>query len=338
MSVTNTPSQGEHAAGVTQGAAQDSIGSVVSLSDGYRLTYKTLRWLVVALAALLFTVTTATTLLTGEWPTSISAYYGGTVRDVFVGALFSIAACLVAYRGANPLEDFALNAAGFYAIFVALIPTNLLDILADLRANTAVDKVTAKEYIVFLRVSVAVVLVLCLILAWREVQISRRLGSLWTSGEWSQRFTVAFTVVLAAFLVLAAFQLYLVSADQLTMSGLQLGGLKLRVHDLAAILLIISLAAAVWSRGWPDKAPQWNSQGPLEAAGAVVQNGYRIVFILMTLGGIGVVLVAGAWLHSHHTVAILEWWEIALFVAFWLLAIKQESDGAADTVTATASA
>ena len=40
-----------------------------------------------------------------------------------VGALFAIAACLVAYQGVGLLEDYALNGAGFYAVFVALVPT-----------------------------------------------------------------------------------------------------------------------------------------------------------------------------------------------------------------------
>src|SRR5262245_50613734 len=94
----------------------------------FRLTYQTLRWLMVALALLLFVVTVATAALTNTWPTSISAYYAGPVRDVFVGVLFAVAACLVAYRGSTPVEDFALNAAGFYALFVALVPTNLAEI------------------------------------------------------------------------------------------------------------------------------------------------------------------------------------------------------------------
>ena len=48
----------------------------------------------------------------GELERSISAYYGGPVRDIFVGALFAIAACLVAYQGVGLLEDYALNGAG----------------------------------------------------------------------------------------------------------------------------------------------------------------------------------------------------------------------------------
>ena len=237
----------------------DTGPGVVSQSrvEGHRLTYKTLRWLMVALASLLFIVSVCTAWLTDDWPTSISAYYGGPVRDVFVGVLFAIAACLVAYRGATPLEDFALNAAGFYAIFVALVPTNLNEVLADLRDKPLPDGVTAEDYIVFLRVTFAVVLILCAILAWREVRLSRRTGDLWNSGRWSKAFVLASIIVLAAFLVLAAIRLYGPPAIEVTMRGIQLGPVALRIHDLAAIFLIGSLATSVWSHAWPDRPAEW---------------------------------------------------------------------------------
>jgi len=279
----------------------------------------------VALAAMLFVVSSATTLLTGDWPTSISAYYGGTVRDVLVGVLFGIAACLVAYRGANPLEDFALNAAGFYVLLVALIPTNLAEILIELRTNTGVDDVTVEDYVSYLRVTVAVVLLFCAVLAWREVRISRRLGDLWTGGKWSRRFIIISTIALGAFLVLAAARLYLVSFENVTMEGFQLGGFRLRVHDLAAILLIASLAVAVWSHGWPDKSPKWKLPVSPAPNSPTYQKSYRTIFALMTLGAVVVGVIGGAWLHLKHTIALLEWWEIALFIAFWLLAIKHEN-------------
>lgn len=47
--------------------------------------------------------------------------------------LFATAACMVAYRGASLLEDYALNAARFYAVFVALVPNSLEEIIAQVR-------------------------------------------------------------------------------------------------------------------------------------------------------------------------------------------------------------
>jgi hypothetical protein len=82
-----------------------------------RITYAYVRWLLICLPILLFVVTIVTALQQGELERSISAYYGGPVRDIFVGALFAIAACLVAYQGVGLLEDYALNGAGFHKTF-----------------------------------------------------------------------------------------------------------------------------------------------------------------------------------------------------------------------------
>jgi hypothetical protein len=61
---------------------------------------------------------------------SISAYYWaapeGTVlspRDVFVGCLCAIAACLWLYKGFSSVENAALNLAGMFAVGVAVFPT-----------------------------------------------------------------------------------------------------------------------------------------------------------------------------------------------------------------------
>ena len=100
-----------------------------------RITYAYVRWLLICLPTLLFVVTIATALQQGELERSISAYYGGPVRDIFVGALFAIAACLVAYQGVGLLEDYALNGAGFYAVFVALVPTGFGGLMDELQRN-----------------------------------------------------------------------------------------------------------------------------------------------------------------------------------------------------------
>src|SRR5699024_523639 len=91
--------------------------------------------------------------------TSISAYYLGPIRDVFVGVMMAIAACLVAYRGSSPLEDFSLDVAGVCAIFVALVPTDLgltlavldppqrVELVASLRASTVAVLVVSALFV-----------------------------------------------------------------------------------------------------------------------------------------------------------------------------------------------
>src|SRR4029450_8920401 len=64
-----------------------------------RVTYLYLRWLMVLLPAMLLVVTVFTAVQQQKLESSISAYYGGPVRDVFVGVMFGTAACMVAYRG-----------------------------------------------------------------------------------------------------------------------------------------------------------------------------------------------------------------------------------------------
>ena len=56
----------------------------MSPDETHRLTYSSLRWLLALLPGVLFVVTVATAIVQGHLEGSISAYYGGPVRDVFV--------------------------------------------------------------------------------------------------------------------------------------------------------------------------------------------------------------------------------------------------------------
>jgi hypothetical protein len=61
---------------------------------------------------------------------SISDYYHTkgrlpffTTRDLFVGGLIAAGACLYLYKGFSTKENVALNLAGLFALFVAVLPT-----------------------------------------------------------------------------------------------------------------------------------------------------------------------------------------------------------------------
>ena len=57
---------------------------------------------------------------------SMSAYYHeAATRNVFVGVLFAIGFGLWAYKGFRRIENWALNAAGVFALGIALVPTSL---------------------------------------------------------------------------------------------------------------------------------------------------------------------------------------------------------------------
>lgn len=53
---------------------------------------------------------------------SLSDYYGGGLRDVFVGALAASAALLASYRGFSRYEDRAFDLAAVFAVITALSP------------------------------------------------------------------------------------------------------------------------------------------------------------------------------------------------------------------------
>ena len=56
---------------------------------------------------------------------SISAYYHTPARGAFIGGLFAVGACLIVYKGNDPLEDVLLDFSGFMALVVALVPTTV---------------------------------------------------------------------------------------------------------------------------------------------------------------------------------------------------------------------
>ena len=55
---------------------------------------------------------------------SMSAFYGGVMRDWFVGMLWAIGFFLINYKGFSALEDWLLNFAGGCAVLTAMTPCN----------------------------------------------------------------------------------------------------------------------------------------------------------------------------------------------------------------------
>lgn len=175
-----------------------------------RLTYDHLRWTLIGLPVLLFGVTLTIGLWNRSFPSSISAYYSGSSRDVFVGVMIATAACLIAYRGTTALEEFSLNMAGFFAVFVALIPTSLASIMQQLRTlgERPVGGFSAADYGVSLRITVFWVVIVCAVIAFLTLSRSRRTAEMFARGGWGRRFMVAATLLTAGFLTLLVKQLY----------------------------------------------------------------------------------------------------------------------------------
>ena len=102
----------------------------------------------------------------------------GGLFETFRRHPFAIAACLVAYQGVGLLEDYALKGAGFYAVFVALVPTGFGDLMDELQRNPTPDGVTGGPCLA--QIALTSVLVLCLVLVVGEV----------ATGKVRQLFTV----------------------------------------------------------------------------------------------------------------------------------------------------
>lgn len=234
------------------------------------------------------------------------------MRDVFVGSLFAIAVCLIAYQGVGLLEDYALNGAGFYAVFVALVPTGFQKVMADGR--------DVGDYVWFLRIALGGVTLLGLVLAVRELRAGRfRALMFWSDRSaraWFHRVFVAVTqLTLLGFLALVTWRL-MEPADSVQMQGFALGPLNPTVHDVAAIFMIASLGVAVWTNTWPFVS--WRD---VRGEGRVR---YLFIVVAMSVGAVLVWWVARSIVPGHEVI-VVEWWEIALFAVFWWVETRRIS-------------
>jgi hypothetical protein len=96
------------------------------LQDHIAGTYFSLRWGMVAMAFAFPVVITlgGSFLFKVGLMESLSQYYYTGVRDLFVGLLVAIGACLYLYKGFSTSENLALNLAGAFVVCVAMFPTS----------------------------------------------------------------------------------------------------------------------------------------------------------------------------------------------------------------------
>jgi hypothetical protein len=273
------------------GSGGDVSGAVATETDVLaRETYRHLR-LMLVMQPLLIVVAIVALLFNNIVESSISAYYGQSIRDVFVGGMVGTAVCLIVYRGFPPFEDFALNLAGFYAVFVAFVPGTLAEDMAELTEEGQ------DEALIGLRVSIGAVVLVTIVF----IALERRVGH-WTLPTLMRRPATGLAVIIAyavglAFLCFVAVRGFF--NDDFA-----------NVHGIAAILLFASLAMAVATHGWPSKF------------GGENEPRYQKIFWLM-VAGILIALILKFVFKSDYTVLLLELWEITWFAVFWGMEAKR---------------
>ncbi|MGP9605817.1 hypothetical protein [Glutamicibacter sp. AOP33-2CA-4] len=258
--------------------------------DHGRDTLRYVRLALLVLPLLLVVAIVIYGLLNGKVEDSISSYYLGPSRDLFVAMLVATGVMLVVYKGA-PLEDYALNLAGFYAIFAALVPTRLGETLSTLTPHGQLQLIRSVQ------ISVFAVLVVSAVFVWLE----------WKTSKWSPRslhfstlsktLTLVSTVLLIAFIGLLLWR---------SIEGTDFAG----VHYAAAFLLIISMGVAIASHLGREDLCDTDTSG-----GRSTQ--YAVLLVLMALGIVGwlVLTLMGV----AQALFIIEWYEIGLFTYFWYL-------------------
>ncbi|WP_313811518.1 hypothetical protein [Glutamicibacter sp.] len=225
---------------------------------------------------------------------SISSYYLGPARDLFVAMMVTTGALLVVYSG-PPLEDISLNLAGFYAMFIALVPTQLGNTLSQL------DLAAQQKLILSVRVGIIAIIVVSLVFVILGMKTNR-----WPKGDflfssWTKYLSIGCMVLLAAFLGLVIWRV--IEGNDFAW-----------VHTSAAALLITSMGVAIASH-----------LGHRTLCAEDTSGGKRIHYAaLLYLMGAG--LVAWPilkWSGVAQTVFIIEWYQISLFAYFWYLESKR---------------
>ncbi|MDN4491037.1 hypothetical protein QQX13_09365 [Demequina sp. SYSU T00068] len=257
-------------------------------------TYRNLRMLLVALPLLLLLSSLALLVVYGSLEGSISEYYGTLLQDVFVGAMVATGVCLVAYKG-NPLEDYALNVAGFYALMIAFVPTGFDSLVANPPPGTSADELLNSLRIVLVLIVLGAGVYVLVELKYgppRVADLSRRTATkVWF---WiTQALQLVFLVVLGLALVRG--------------TGFQ------AVHMLGAVFLIVGFATAIASHVWPE---------PLGGTEKVPRGRYGAILVAM-IAGLPVVFALRTFAHWEHAILAIEWWEISLFAVYWVLEMKR---------------
>ena len=287
------------------------------LEERVHATYRYLRVIAILPAAWLILAIVVVWVVRREVLDSISDYYGGPLRDVFVGSLMASGICLVAYKGESKLEDYALNFAGVNAFLVALVPNSFPELVAAARAAEATNKpppVGSADLLQNLGIAVGTFGVVLLVFLVVDERFFR-----WTRFSWRHHSKGAGVLVGLSWLA----ELALLSVAALVVwkafSGTESTWAFTAVHYGAASLLVVNLAIAAASHAFPGRL---RTEADAAADPERVTRWFRRITWAMVLGiVVGVVAIPA---DVPYAVIGLEVWEVVLFVGFWILATRRE--------------
>jgi hypothetical protein len=229
------------------------------------------------------------------WNGSISGYYYTPVHSVFVAALSVIGVALFAIRGAKFTEELLLNMAAFLAIVVAFVPTGWSSSFcpSNLKFESGTnigDFFSQHNVLAPLSSNNLVALILggvAGILLATGIALKRQ-------HRWQPPKQIFIPAIGSTAIVLFGFFWYREWP----------AGFKTHAHGYAAALMFVLVGGVILSTA-------------LRHVGL-----YRWLYFgclaLMVLGGLGVFLAGHAVGKWRHEVLIVELFETAGFVAFWL--------------------
>lgn len=292
--------------------------------DRARVTYTYLR-LIVAIPAtwLLVGIVCVSIYRRGPFD-SISDYYSGPFRDVFVGSLFACGVLMVAYKGQSRLEDYALNFAGVNAVFVALVPNSYPQLLAETVAAEQTDNppvVGSDELLGILRLSMVLFLLIATAFAWYDYQKISKAGRHDVEMSSRGRRVIKVVAVLEIAVLLAVvWMLFAENVGDVSIFTI--------VHFGSAATLVVNLSVAAASNAFASLHEE--GRGPMdrwrdadfESSEALAQfrrkhvRAFKWITFLMWAG----ILIGGPCiaLQVPYAVLVTEYWELVLFVVFWL--------------------
>ncbi|MFP3713199.1 hypothetical protein [Puerhibacterium sp. TATVAM-FAB25] len=247
---------------------------------------------------------------------SISDYYGGPLRDVFVGGLMAAGICMVAYKGDSKLEDYALNFAGANTFFVALVPNSFPQLLATARAAEAAgleQAVSSAELLQNLRIAVGTFVLLAAVFVVMDMTLMR-----WTRFRLSEQTTLANVLIGISWLA-EILLVVVVVAMVLGREVLLDRSIFDLVHFAAAGLLVLNLSFAAASHAFPGRLRTAADRPADTRAGRRFFLGITVaMWIGLVVGGLCI------WRDVPYAVFWTEVWELALFLVFWIGATRRE--------------